>query len=322
MRQFFYTVFGGLIAIACGIGIAYLGAAAWHFVRPRIDTIKIPVVGTAAVPVQTTGSDSTTISGMKRTIRFTADEEEDLINAAAQALPSAADKKITATAYIVKNLTRGDTAIEHNADQLQPIASLSKLVTAAVVRRLIAPETRITLTQSIMATYGNTAEFKIGETLTAGDMMYPLLMVSSNDAAEAYAQSYGRKKFIQAMNDFTQSIGAYRTYFADPSGLSEKNVSTANDLAIILKWIHDNDPEIINITALKSKTIRSHTFINPTHFLSWSYYVGGKNGYTPEADRTAASLFALGKNKNLYAVIVLGSESRDGDELKLLAKVE
>jgi D-alanyl-D-alanine carboxypeptidase len=123
------------------------------------------------------------------------------------------------------------------------------------------------------------------------------------------------------MNDWVQSIGAYRTYFADPSGLSPDNVSTVNDMALILDWIRLKEPEIIDITALKTKTIRAHTWVNPTHFLSWSYYIGGKNGYTTEANRTGAALFKLGKNKNVYAVIVLGSGNRDADVIKLLEKV-
>ena len=173
----------------------------------------------------------------------------------------------------------------------------------------------------ILVTYGNTAQFRVGETFTAADLLYPLLMVSSNDAAEAYAQSYGRKKFIAAMNDFTQSIGAYRTSFSDPSGLSPRNVSTASDLATILGWLQKNDPEVIAVTQLKSKTLGSHTFVNPTHFLSWSNYAGGKNGFIPEANRTGASLFTMGKSKDLYAVVVLGSASRDSDEAQLLRKI-
>ncbi len=321
MRQFFGILFGGLMAIGVGIGIAYGGAIAWRSLKPQIAKISGISFSSVAAVIATPPIDGTSISGSKRTIRYTASEEEDLINAASQALPSAYDKGISAEAYILKNLNAGDTTISHNSDKLLPIASLTKLATAVVARRLIDSNERITVGKKVMSTYGNTASFKVGETFKASDLMYPLLIVSSNDSAEAFALAYGREKFIKAMNDWAQSIGAYRTYFDDASGLSPKNVSTANDLALILDWIYKNDQEIIRITTLKSKTIRSHTWVNPTHFLSWSYYLGGKNGYTTEANRTAASLFALGKNKSLYAIIVLGSDNRDADVVKLLAKV-
>lgn len=319
MRQFFGVLFGGLLAIGVGIGLAYAGSYLWRAVGEyRASVPRVPEQGAIA---EATKTDDTSISGIRRTIRYTATEEEDLINAAAQALPAASDKRIGARAYMLKNLTRGDVTIEHESDRLLPIASITKLATAVVARKLIDPDDRITIGKKVMAAYGNTANFVPGEVITAGNLMYPLLMVSSNDAAEALALAYGRPAFIRAMNDWAQSIGAYRTYFADPSGLSPDNVSTAADLALVLNWIRINDPEILEITTLKSKTVRAHTWVNPTHFLSWSYYAGGKNGYTTEANRTGAALFKLGPNKNVYAVIVLGSSNRDADVVKLLEKV-
>ncbi|MDQ2933305.1 MAG: serine hydrolase [bacterium] len=318
MKQFFLIVFGGALAVSFGVGVAYGGAVGWRYLEPKLASISSSIALPAASVV---AHDGTFISGMKRAIKYTASEEEAFIESAVLSLPAAADKRVSASAYLVKNLTLGDVPTEHNPDQLFPIASLTKLITAVIVRQQFNVEERIVMTQPALATYGNSAYFKVGETLKVSDLMYPLLMVSSNDAAEAFARAHGRKQFIDDMNDWVQSIGAYRTYFADPSGLSPLNVSTANDIALILDWIRLNDPEIIKITSLKSKTVRSHTWINPTHYLSWSYYIGGKNGYTSEANRTSAGLFKLGKNKNIYAVVVLGSDNRDADVLKLMAKV-
>lgn len=324
MKQFIGVLFGGLIAVGAGVGLAYGSVVAWRFAKPHL--AQIGIVSASSATVSDTDAvrgldDGTSISGSKRTIRYTASEEEDLFNAAAQSLAAGVDGKVTATSYLVKNLTTGISTTERDADKLLPIASLTKLATAVVARRLIDPDERIIVGPKIMATYGNTAGFRAGETFKASDLMYPLLMVSSNDSAEAFALAYDRPKFIKAMNEWAQSIGAYRTYFADASGLSANNVSTANDLAIMLDWIRENDPAILDITLVKSKTLRSHTWVNPTHFLSWSYYLGGKNGYTTEANRTSASLFALGKNKNVYAIVVLGSGNRDADMIKLLEKV-
>jgi len=329
MRQFFIIVFGGLFAIVAGVGIAYGGSFAWKHFRPQLS--KLSSYTNLASLALRNESDSaslvdalkspTSISGTKKTIRYTASEEEDLINAAEQALPSGSDDRIKAKAYLLKNLTRGDVTIDYESDRLLPIASVSKLVTAVIARRLIDSAERITITKEIMSRYGNTAIFNVGETFKASDLYYPLLMVSSNDAAEALAQDYDRKKFIKAMNDWVQSIGAYRTYFEDPSGLSVHNVSTANDLALIMDWIRKNDPDIIKMTLLKSKTVRSHTWVNPTHFLSWSYYIGGKNGFTSEANNTAVSLFTLGKNKNVYVAVLLNTGNRDADMIRLVGKV-
>jgi D-alanyl-D-alanine carboxypeptidase len=322
MKQFFSIVFGGLLAIACGISIAYGGARAWMALKPHVIALSerwnIETFTAAATAAISKTADGTSISGFTRTIRYTADEEEGLISGATQGART--NGKITATAYYVKNLSTDTEVLDQGGDRILPIASVTKLVTAVIARKVIDPDERIVISRNIMSTYGNTAQFTVGETFAAKDLYYPLLMVSSNDAAEAFAQAYGREQFIDLMNEFVQSIGAYRTVFADPSGLSPDNISSGSDLAIIIDWIRLNDPEIIRMTAEKSRIVRSHTWINPTHFLNWSNYIGGKNGYIPEANRTGVSLFTLGPKKDVYAIVILGSEARDRDVIALLEK--
>jgi D-alanyl-D-alanine carboxypeptidase len=322
MKQFFYILFGGLTAVGCGIIMAYGVTLAWNTAAPHIGLgSSLLSFSRATSVIAEDASANTFVTGLKRRVRFSAHEEEDSINTSIS-LPQPQGDKITATAYIVRNLTDGSVVAEHNIDKSIPVASLTKLVTAVVARRLIDSNQRITITEDIISAYGNTAGFKTGETFQADDLLYPLLMVSSNDAAEAFARAHGRTRFIKAMNDFTQEIGAYRTYFDDPSGLSPHNMSSVSDLALLIAWIQKNDPRIIEVTNLKSKTVRVHTWTNPTHFLNWSYYIGGKNGYIPESERTTVSLFKMGLAQNTYAVAVLGSLSRDEDVMKLLAKIK
>lgn len=225
---------------------------------------------------------------------------------------------ITSPAFIITNVDDDTALLEKNADKLMPIASITKLVTAVVASEVFDKDKYIEITKGALATEGDTGSFKLGEKLKVKEIFYPLLMVSSNDAAEALARSYGRSGFINRMNDWVNSIGAYRTYFRDPSGLSPDNVSTARDIATIASWIKKNKPEIFDITMTKTKVVRSHTWTNPTHFLNISAYEGGKNGYTPEALLTNISLFSLGDPKKTYAVALLRSSDRDNDTLEAL----
>ena len=229
-------------------------------------------------------------------------------------------RKITAKSYSVINISDNQTILEKNQEKLLPIASITKLVTAVIARKLLDQNQYIAITPQMASTYGNEARFRIGEKMTAEELLYPLLMVSSNDSAEALAISYygGRKAFIREMNSWVNSIGAYRTYFRDPSGLSAYNLSTSQDISIIVKWILNNDPEIFDITMNKTKSLRTHTWTNPKHFLNLSVYAGGKNGYTTEANRTGVSLFKIGKSEKLFLVVLLGSSMRDNDTLDLL----
>ncbi len=242
---------------------------------------------------------------------------------------------ISATQYIVETLggvspyskkfIAGTSVInQKDADRSVPIASLTKLVTAVVASNVLNQQTIINIGPKVLSTYaGNTARLENGEELTAGDLLYPLLMTSSNDAAEALALAYGKKKFVQAMNDWAYSIGAYHTYFAEPTGLSPQNISSASDMFLILSWIYKNRPDILAMTLTKVKTLGFHTWVNPAHFLNLTAYAGGKDGYIPEAGLTSAALFAITVhgNRELVAVVVLGSTNRDADVLGLLDRI-
>lgn len=266
--------------------------------------------------------DPSFISRFSRVSIYSADSGREVIESAKDSLPRSLPPsqaiKITSKAYLISDLDRDVVVLEKNADRAMPIASLSKLVTAVLVKKMLDKNEYVVIEPRPLLAYGNEARFREGEELRVGELLYPLLMVSSNDAAEVLAQKYGRKEFINEMNNWVNSIGAYHTYFVDPSGISPLDVSTVKDMAIISQWILKNDPDIFEITMQKSKTIRTHTWTNPTHLLNLDAYVGGKNGYTPEAGRTSISLFKLGKQKRLFSVILLGSSSRDNDILNLL----
>jgi len=242
---------------------------------------------------------------------------------------------VTASQYLVIDLTEPDspaattsimspfvlaerTILQKDVGRAVPIASLTKLVTAVVAQNILDQNTSIEITQKIINTEGDSADFRVGEKFNVPELMYPLLMVSSNDAGEALARSDpdGRADFIRTMNEWVQSIGAYHTYFADPTGLSPDNVSNAGDLAIIMRWVYQNRPGLIAITETKVKLFRVHTWTNPTRLLNLSSYIGGKNGYIPESGETAVSLFNVGYK--LFAVVVLGSSDRDQDILELM----
>ncbi len=227
-------------------------------------------------------------------------------------------KPISADAYFVKDMASSTVLFEKDSDRALPIASLTKLVTAVVGQTLYGVGDKVKITPAVLATEGNTGHFRLDELFSISDIIHPLILVSSNDAAEAIARSYkpGRKPFIKAMNDWVYSIGAYHTYFDDPSGLSPKNISSADDVATILEWIYKNRPDLISILHMKTYASHTHIWVNKTHFLNLSSYIAGKNGYIPEAKETAVGLFNI--NNRMYSLAVLGTKNRDKDVLELL----
>jgi D-alanyl-D-alanine carboxypeptidase len=320
--KFLYSI---LTAILIGIVAAYICIGAVELFR------KPELMASALNSVTATAKSIQFNSLLSKHLNYDAEAEEDASdditftgeNLTAPKVDSSG-AAISALAYSVQSLDKENILVEKDAERLLPIASVTKLITAVMATKLFKPDDVIEINSSVLATEGATGNFRLGERFKVKEILYPLLMVSSNDAAEAISQAYdkrfGKGKFVQKMNSWVGEIGAYRTYFKDASGLSPQNVSTARDLSIIAKWIKDNEPQIFDITLAKSKTIRTHTWLNPTHFLSLSSYTGGKNGYIPEARLTNVSLFALGTPKRYYSVVLLGSQSRDKDTLSVLNK--
>lgn len=312
-----------LTAIIVGVGIAYAGIFAVQVItKPHVQN-AVAIDETIPELLKEEGEiDPTFISRFSRGFIYSA--EKVIEDAGGVSLTAQVNPKISATSYIVTDIDQDIVIEERDADRLLPIASITKLVTAVVARKVFKEKTRIEITQKILLTEGDSGKFRFAEKFRVDEILFPLLMVSSNDAAEALSQTYdaehGKGKFIKEMNAWVNSIGAYRTYFRDPSGLSESNVSTAKDISIILKWIKEHEPGILDITLTKTKSIRLHTWTNPTHFLNLSSYEGGKNGFTAEAKLTSASIFSFGKPKKYYSVVLLGSSQRDVDTLSVLNK--
>lgn len=231
-------------------------------------------------------------------------------------LPKKPVLEVTALAYLAADLDSGEILVEKNKDKILPIASVSKLVTALVSLETLSQDTAVTISGSAVDTYGTAGGLFVGEKISTGNLLYPLLLESSNDAAEAIAGSKNRASFIKSMNQTVDRIGASRTSFFDASGLSEDNVSTPDDLSKIAQYIYKNQKSIFDITRIKSYVLKNHTWENPTYFLRMNAYIGGKNGYTDEAGRTAVSLFSIpersGPPRNVI-VVVLKSFDRNAD---------
>ncbi len=224
---------------------------------------------------------------------------------------------ISAEAYLVANLDTGEIYAEHNTRNIFPIASLSKLITALIALHSMQPDQKITITQAMLdAGYGEAGHLVLGEILTVTELLYPLLLESSNDAAEAIAQSYGYPTFLQNMNSFTIELGMTSTFFKDASGLSAGNISTANNLLILARFLYANEKPLLEITRLTKMVLAtttdhgSHTFITINPFPLDPHFIGGKTGRTNEAKESMISLFRYEHRGITYpvAVIVLRSD--------------
>ncbi len=219
--------------------------------------------------------------------------------------------KITAKSYIVADLESGDVLASYAERVPLPIASLSKMMTALVSLETINQYQETKVSRTAYGTYGAQGNLSTGEKIKISDLLYPLLLESSNDAAEVLAEFAGRKSFIKNMNDKAASIGLAQTEFEDPSGLSKNNISTAEDLFKLVRYIYKYKSYVFEITRLKDYSNDDHTWYSNSKFRNDENYLGGKNGYTDEAHHTLVTLveLPLGEfEKRKIAIILLNSQ--------------
>ena len=228
---------------------------------------------------------------------------------------------VLADAYFVGDIENGNMILQKNENKQFPIASVSKLMTATVSLENLNQKEITQISKKALATYGQNGGFTLNEKIKLSDLLYPLLLESSNDAAEAIAMHSKRDEFIQKMNDKAKELGLVSTSFMDPSGLSPGNKSTAQELFKLTKYIKEKDDGIFQITKKQSYVNTKHSWSSNNQFIRDNDYEGGKSGYTDPALQTVVSTFKipLGQNEERHiAITLLHTPDRNRDVQNIL----
>jgi D-alanyl-D-alanine carboxypeptidase len=216
---------------------------------------------------------------------------------------------LTAKAYSVVDIETGTILLSHNADEVLPIASVTKLFTAAALSAT-AYDTAVTITKADVGTEGRAGKLEIGQVYSAHELLFPLLLESSNDAAIAIERVTG-------------PVTVAGNTLADTAGLSSKNKLSAATLAREVQQLYHAQPHIFDITTLP-QAVGSYTgWVNNSPVADLPGYRGGKHGYTEAAGKTLAAVFsepALRGRELGY--VILGSEDIKADAAALRLAVE
>lgn len=158
-----------------------------------------------------------------------------------------------AQAFMFADLNNNFVFLKKNEGQIVLAKSVTKLMTALVATEYINIE-KTTLVKKDALIETSIPRLTEGMQIDIYQLLFPLLRESSNEAGETIARSYGRSQFIRHMNTKAKAIGMTHTTFVDPTGLSEKNTTTAEDMFMLAKYIYNNRSFIFNITSGKVKT--------------------------------------------------------------------
>lgn len=235
-----------------------------------------------------------------------------------------------AAAYLY-NFENDRVMFEYNSTDIVYPASTVKLMTAIVAFDEFegALDTQITVTRDMLKEVaGNKIGFYEGEVVTVRQMLYCMLVNSANDAAIilAHATAGDTASFVRMMNEKAAWIGAYETYYMNPTGLHDDlMVTTAADTALIAKYAY-SIPEFMDITStskyVMDATNRSdyRSIYNRncliSKFYSVDYYyskaIGMNAGATTQGGYALCAVAEDEERGLTYLAVVLGAESEEG----------
>ena len=179
-----------------------------------------------------------------------------------------------------------------NDKAVLPIASLTKLMTGLVISEARLPMHEvIAISQDDVDTEkGSSSRLRVGAELTRGELLHLALMSSENRAAHALGRSFpgGMPAFVNLMNAKARFIGMNDTNYAEPTGLSSKNQSSARDLAKLVHVAY-GDPVLRELTtspghqiAVGKRTLHYNNTNRLVKSPNWDIGVQ-KTGYISEA---------------------------------------
>jgi D-alanyl-D-alanine endopeptidase (penicillin-binding protein 7) len=220
---------------------------------------------------------------------------------------------------------------EKNADEVQAIASITKLMTALVVLDQEPDWDKVYELKAIDRREGGRIHLFLGDKVTIEDLFNVSLVSSANTATIAlvHALDLTEAEFVDLMNAKAKELALTNTHFADPVGLSAENVSSARELALLSKEAFSNNLIKDTLSQIKysfqtkqGKTVAvesTNKLLEEDLGASNLEIIAGKTGYIKEAGFCFSALYG-DKNSGELITIILDSEtvsSRFNDSLKL-----
>jgi D-alanyl-D-alanine carboxypeptidase len=232
---------------------------------------------------------------------------------------------LTAESWVLYDVDAGVVLASQDADVARPMASVTKIMTALVVRDHTELDESVRITESAAATGEAEIGIAPGELWTVEDLLIAVMVRSGNDAAVALAEYVGGSVdgFADLMNEKAAALGLENTHFVNPHGLdAEDHYTSANDLVVMAATLLE-DP----VLAQLARTRFARFWPDPagverkarsTNKLLGVFpgVVGVKTGYTNKAGLVLVSAFEH-RGRTLIGV-VMKSEGHFDDTRELL----
>lgn len=237
------------------------------------------------------------------------------------------DPVLDANAALLYHVESDRILYEKNPDIRVPIASLTKLLSALVVRDVFMDDEIVVVSSASVRVDQQKQTLYLGERLPVRDLIAMMLVESSNDAAYALANYASAQSidFVQRMNEKASVLGMVNCHFTDPAGLDDMAYCTASDLLRLVRAALRNAPTLWPLMASPRLTIHStdgaivHQVESTDELLGQvPGIVGGKTGNTDGALGCMLLVVNIGQKGDTLIAVVLGSRARFTDTRTLV----
>ena len=209
------------------------------------------------------------------------------------------------------------------------IASITKLVSAMVIKDNLKDDDIITISKENLKDSGNFGNFKERENFFVSDLIKAVLVPSDNVAVRAFAEKIGKDDFVSLMNRKALKIGMKDSYFSNPTGLDYEpyefdfNYSTPEDIALAILYIKNNYPSLLALISQEKVNVCDTENKNCKEFLSTDSLlnspdfpykiIGAKTGDTLRAQKNLVIIIKSPENQGVIINVVLDSPNHFAD---------
>jgi D-alanyl-D-alanine carboxypeptidase (penicillin-binding protein 5/6) len=237
----------------------------------------------------------------------------------------AADRTGTYKGAIVVDAATGNVLFEDRADTITPPASMTKLMTFAVLHDKIASgaltlQTPVKITVEDSKKGGTQVYLDPRETFPVEELLYAMMIQSANDAANALARAGAgsAEAFVELMNAKAKSLGMNNTTFRTPHGLppnsrniAEGDLTTPRDYAVLSRYLVTKT-NVLQYTSVEKRDFGTNRPKGPQHMENHNKLLGKvagvdglKTGYTAGAGYCLSA--TAQRNGRRVIAIIMGS---------------
>ncbi len=234
------------------------------------------------------------------------------------------------SAYVF-DISAGRAIFKKNSSAQLPLASLTKIMTAIVVKEKAPEGLRVRIPRKAILQEGDSG-LLTGEWWKVSNLTDAMLIASLNDAAFALSMTAlgggngdgSWRDFVKLMNKKAEEMNLNQTYFLNPTGLDVSSntpgaYGSAQDVAKMLLYVLKKHPELLEATAYKTLKVNSHFFKNTDKLVGdIPLLVAGKTGFSDLAGGNLAIVVDVGFEHPVVIVVLGSSEEGRFRDVKTL----